>query len=302
MNLGAALLGLFTIFVVKMAVMGWAARLLFRLYGTVVTRPPRRPWLLVPPSSLPHIRLLWWALVLFAVSELTCGVEIFILFRSSALLGMVHSVTSASAMGLFVLALWRWSDGELFGFMGRECIGRRICARCTVAEGECRYGPLLRLAVTFVGLAAIPPLLASTETVRAEPQRYLLPFPAVDAWYTHALLPWLQRNFPGDDPSGAAYALPSAVQVLDYRVIPAVVIVLSMVAVAYLRRGREDVGLAVAAFATGALSYSYFGLVLYRAMGDALLGSLGHEVGEFWFLVATAEFLARTFERSEVAA
>ena len=49
------------------------------------------------------------------------------------------------------------------------------------------------------------------------------------------------------------------------------------------------------ALAAGLLTYVYFEIVLYRATGDVLFGSLAHEVGELWFLVATAELLRRSF-------
>jgi hypothetical protein len=52
---------------------------------------------------------------------------------------------------------------------------------------------------------------------------------------------------------------------------------------------------ALLAFSAGLLCYSYFELVLYRGTGDVFIGSLGHELGELWFVLITAEFLRRTF-------
>ncbi len=298
MDLGAALLSLLTVGVVKVAVMVVAAGLLVRLYGSAYAKRPRRLWLLVPQAHLPEIQALWWALLLFGISELTCGVEIWILFRSSAVLGIIHSVVSAAGMGLLLFAVFSYFDRKLFGFCGPSCIGNRICHGCPVAEGgACRYRALLQLVATLLGLAALPPLFVSTARIAAEPRRYLLPFRFLNAWYDERFMPWLQRVYPGNDPSGVAFSVPPAVQIVDYRLIPALVLALSAVAVALFHRRREGPGLRLVAFGSGALAYTYCELVLYRATGDALLGSLGHEVAEFWFLLATAEFLVRTFRR-----
>lgn len=296
MDLGAALISLVTVGVVKLAVMTIAGGLLVKLYGTVYGTRTRRLWLLLPDARVPEIRWLWWALLLFAVSELTCGVEIWVLFRSSATLGIIHSFSSALGMGLFVFAAYAYLDKKLFGFAARACIGNRICRSCPVREGAaCNYRSLLQLVASFVGLAAVPPLFASTAELSAEPRKYLLPFPSLNAWYDDRFSPWLQSVYPGNDPSGVAYSIPSAVQIVDFRVLPAIVLGLSVIAIALLQRRREKSAVLVQAFAVGVLAYAYCELVLYRATGDVLLGSLAHEVVEFWFLLLTAEFLVRTF-------
>lgn len=296
MALGAALLGLVIVYVVKIAVIVVAARLLLRVYRAAYTRPPGRLWLLLPEEDLPEVRVLWWSLLLFAASELTCGVEVYILLRSSRVLGAAHAFTSAAGMGLFAVGLFAFLDRKLLAWRARGCIGNRLCDGCPALAGKpCRYHALLQLGTTFVALAAIPPLFAPTSDLAAEPRRYLLPFPALNRWFDDSFVPWAQSLVPSYDPSGAAYYIRGSTLVIEYRVLPLVALGLAVVAIATARAGREARAVRLALFAAGVLAYSYFELCLYTVTGDALLGSLGHEVVEFWFLIATAEFLSRTF-------
>jgi hypothetical protein len=82
---------------------------------------------------------------------------------------------------------------------------------------------------------------------------------------------------------------------IEFRLLPALALVGSIYALVEVRRGREGRGLVVMAAAAGLLTYVYLEVVLYRATDDVLFGSLAHEVAEFWFLVATAELLRRSF-------
>jgi hypothetical protein len=300
MDFGSALFALTAAFLVKGAVMVLGGWLLLRLYGAAWRRPPARAWLLLPAESLPEVRLLWWALALFAASELTCGVEIYVLFQSSAILSGAHAVTSAAGMALFALGLYLFADRRLLRFGGPPCLANRICRGCTIAQG-CRFRVVILLLATFLALAVAVPLFAPAERMNADTSRYVLPFPALNAWYDSSVVPWLEANVPGYRRSGVAYYLPRSVLFIEFRVLPALALAGAVASVGLALRRREAAALKVAAAAAGGLCYSYFELVIYRGTGDVLLGSLMHEVAEFWFLVFTAELLRRCFPAGTAA-
>ncbi len=112
---------------------------------------------------------------------------------------------------------------------------------------------------------------------------------------THSRRSGCSLGRPTYQPSGVAYYLPSSMLFIEFRLLPFVSLVISIYALAQARRGRESRALALMAFSAGALAYVYFEMVLYAATQDVLIGSLAHEVAEFWFLVAMAEFLRRSF-------
>lgn len=292
MDLGAALLAIVTGFLVKGAVMVLAGWLVVRVYGATSAHPPRRLWLLVPDEERDRARILFWALLCFAVSELTCGVEIYVLSRSSAVLEGFHSVVSALGMALFALGLFRVLDRRFFRFTANDCLARRLCGTCTVrTDAGCKVRLSLLLLASSVVLASLLPLLAPTDRMTADLHRFALPLPALNAWYDRAVVPWLSAHVPGFDPSGQAFFFPSSVFVLEYRVIPLVAGALAVAAIVSLATHRLVRGVELLSLSVGALGYTYFELALYRGTGDLMLGSLGHEVFELWFLLFTVEVL-----------
>ncbi len=303
MDFGAALLALLIGLVVKVAVLVLGARLLLAMFRARQQSPPDRLWLLLPARSEPEVRLFWWSLVLFYISELTCGIEVYVLFRSSVAISSVHAITSAVGMGLFTLALYVWADRTLIRFRDKACLLNRVCRGCTVDAPEgCKFRLLLLVAGVFVALAAVFPLFAPTERLNADPSRYILPFESLNHWYDGVVVPWLVESLPNYEPSGIAYFIPEQILVLEFRVLPLIALAVSIVGIGKIRQGHEGRGAAWVAFGFGFLSYSYFELILYATTEDVLIGSLGHEVAEFWFLVALAVFLQRAFAPQSAAA
>lgn len=300
MDLGAAILALVTGLIVKVAVMILGGWLLVKLYRASHGAHPKRMWLLLPKEDLPEVRLLYWSLVLFFVAEATCGIEVYVLFRSSPWFSGVHAMCSAVGMGLFSLGVFLYLDKKLFRYGQKACLANRICKGCTYeAEVGCKYRAVLMLTATFVALAGLAPLFVPTEQMNADPRKWVLPFESWNAWYDGVWVPWLQDMVPGYDPTSIAYYLPESMMVIEFRVQPMICVALALVAIFLARSGRERLGSKVLVFAMGVLAYPYFELVLYRVTGDVYIGSLGHEIVEFWFLVAMAEFLRRTFPPEE---
>lgn len=295
MDLGASLLALLDLVVFKAAVMGLGGWLLLRLYRVRRPAEGRRLWLLVPQAEQPSLRVLWWSLVFFAASELSCGIEVYVLMQSNQWLTGFHALVSATGMALFALGAYQLLDARVIRFGRTGCAINRFCRGCTIEQPEgCKLRTLMLLLGTLLVLAALPPLFASTAELHAIPQRYLLPFPQLNGWYDGTVVPWIQATFPGTESTGSAYFLPTSMLFLEFRVIPLAGMGLALAGVAALLLGRDRLGPKLLLLAAGPLAYTYFELVVYVVIGEVILGSLAHEVGEFWFMLATVEFLRRT--------
>lgn len=296
MNLGAALVALLIAWVIKIAVMWLGARLILRLYRSAFAAPVKRPWLLLPQSDLPEVKLLFWGLVCFFASELSCGIEIYVILRSSPITSIFHSLVSSLGMALFAVGLWRHLDRKLFHYGGQGCLLNRLCKGCTIEEpAGCKYRTLLLMGASFVVLAALPPFLASTDQMVADPRRWMLPFPALNGWYDGAFIPWLKGILPALDPTGGAYYIFRSVNWVEFRLLPGAGLVLAIAGTILIHRGREARGLELVLAGLGVLGYVYLELVTFRLHGDALAGGVMHEVAELWFLLFCAELLARSY-------
>jgi len=87
--------------------------------------------------------------------------------------------------------------------------------------------------------------------------------------------------------------------VIEFRILPAIALTLALAGIFLLRTQREVLGLRLTVFAFGILAYTYLEILLYPATKNVLMGSLGHETAELWFLVITAEFLRRSFSPTD---
>ncbi len=295
MDFGAAAIALLTGGIVKIAVMALGGWLLFRLWRAERVPSPRRRWLVLPADARPTVRILRWALVAFCVSELTCGVEVYVLLRSSPITSAIHAFTSAAGMGLFALGLYRLVDERILRFGEARCRLRPVCRGCTLAGGGCRFRVTALLAATLVAIAALLPLAASTARMVADTRRWILPFPSLNAWYDRVAVRWLSAHFASYRATGLAFELPPSMFTIELRCLPLAALAIALAAARRFARGDVAAGARRLAFAAGVLSYSYFELVLYRGTGDVLLGSLAHEVAEYWFLLFTVELLRRWF-------
>lgn len=297
MDFGAILIALLTAGVVKVTVMVLSVRLVLKLYrASHLREKSHKLWLLLPDESLPEIRVLWWSLVLFAVSELVCGVEVYIFFQSNQVLASIHAVTSGFGMGLFAYGMFLFADRKFIHYGGDRCLANRICQGCTIeAPPGCKFRVFILLVTTFVMIAALGAFLAPTERMYADMKNWALPFDSMNAWFDATAVPWMIANLPGYDPTGKAFYIPEAELLIEFRILPALALLLCLISVRLIQGAREHIGMKIMVFALGMLAYTYFEIFLYPATGDALIGSLGHEVVELWFLVITAEFLVLSF-------
>jgi len=302
MDLGGILIALFDAVIVKGTVMVLAAWMVVKFYRAARRAHPQRSWLAVPGDQLPEARLLWWSLLVFLLSEVTCGLEMFAVGRTCAPLSVGHSSISGLGTGLFALALYVYFDKVLLRFAGSNCLVNRVCRGCTVRDGSpCRFTAVVILLAAFLVLAVVPPLYVPTERVYADLSRYALPSESLNAWFDNRVEPWLLEHVAGYQPHGAAFYLPPAMLVTEYRILPGLALLLSLFAIVLAKRRREALALRLLAFAFGVLAYTYLELVLYPATQDAVMGSLGHEVVELWFLFLFLKFLRKSFRPGEPA-
>ena len=164
MDLGATLMGLLIVVVIKVLVMVLPAVLLIRLLK-VSHSDTDKLWLLIPPQHRSRLRILIWGLILFAVSELACGVEIYVVTRSNALLACLHSITSFAAMGLTAVGLLQLFDWKYLHFVdtASPCIAVKTCGECTKRQsGVCRFSALLPIAAGLLILMSLPVFFAAS--------------------------------------------------------------------------------------------------------------------------------------------
>ena len=296
MELGSTLVALFLFGVVKVAVMVLAGVLLVRLLRAGWATPARIDRFTVTPQDRPALTLMLASLIAFAVSELVCGLEVYVFMHATGWVATIHSLTSALGMALLALGALTWFDRTLLRFGQPGCLMGRVCQSCTIEQPEgCRYRRLQLMIVTLVLLAALPLLFAPTERMFSNAAPWALPFDSWNAWYDDVVVPLLIERAPGYDPTGMAYSVPPTQLVIEFRLLPLVALALTLAALVVTARRREVLGQQLVALSVGVLAYCWFPAGLYVVTGDVLLGSLGHEVVELWFLIAFAEFLRRTF-------
>ncbi|MEI8254870.1 MAG: hypothetical protein WCJ30_04280 [Deltaproteobacteria bacterium] len=297
MQFGSALITLFDAVLVKSAVMLLTAWLLVVLWRSMRAVPAPMSWLRLADDESQEMRWLWWSLVMFAVSEVTCTVEIAAL-GSKAMDG-THSVSSSIGMGLFAVWLVRYLDRKIVRYGEPACVLNRICHGCTFSEAErCKFLNTGLYGAGFVAAAALVPLFVSTAPIPADPRVWTLPLPGANAWYDRAVVPWVRASFPHYDPTSVSYAFPRSTLIIELRVIPLVAATLALVAFAMMKAHREVRGFRVLAFGAGLLGYVYLEIAVFSSTREPIFGSIAHELAELWFLLVTKEILDRSFGRA----
>lgn len=298
MDFGAALMGLLIAFGIKLFVMIFAARLLFRLYRLSFVEAPRKLWLVIPEQERGRFRMLTWGLLFFCISEFTCGIEVYILTRSSLFFSWVHSITSTIAMACTAVGVFQLFDWKYFHMVDRSatCIAVKTCNVCTKrTSGECQYQFALLMTATLLLFMAAPVFFVSTAQIDADPRPYVLPFDSWNRWYDTQVIPWLNRNLSNVVTDGNAFFLPSGMLVLEFRILPLVSMLLAAFSIFSFLRKKEDEGIAALLLSFGSFAYVLFEAIIYGLTRDAIFGALVHESGEFLFLVMITNVLAKMF-------
>ena len=299
MDFGATLLGYLVAGLLKPAVMIISAIIAARMARSYWPPADGETWLHIPKDLRPAFLVLFLSLVLFVFSELFCATETYVLMCSDTTWQILHSLSSGIGMGFCAVGLFMLLDRRLLHFGGGACVFRSLCTGCPQRDGRtCRLQSFLFLGGILVILVALPPLFASTADMIANTARFVLPFDAINSWYDHVLLPRILAACPHYHPIGDVVYLRAIPQQLDYRIYPIITIALTFTGLILLIARKQTAslqGLYLILFAAGLIGYTYYQLLLQRAVGDLLLAALGHEVGELFFLITLIKILKLFF-------
>lgn len=299
MEFGATIMGYLCAGILKPIVMIFAGGLLVRMIRSYRQEATADAWLRITADQKPVYRILLVSLVFFALSELFCAFETYVLLCSDAKWQIMHSLTSGISMGLFAVGLFMLLDERLVHFGEGTCCMKPVCGGCPkITKGHCTVEPFVVLGCLLLVLMAIPPLFASTAQMTANPSLYVLPADGLNNWYDHTVMPWMMSVCPRYRPLGEVVFVTALPQAFDYQLLPVVSMALTLAGWLLFRSGKRVTqmrGLYLVVFASGLLGYTYYQLVLQRAMGDLLIAAIGHEVGELFFLFILVKMLTVFF-------
>ena len=220
----------------------------------------------------------------FVLSELTCATEIYVLYRPTAALRMVHSYASALGAALLVYATALALDRRALHYFdeSKHCAFIGLCRGCPRREGRsCRLHGLFFWALAFLTVMAVPLLWIPVRDFVVDPAGVALSSTSLNAFFDEKLAPMLTRTLPHWSVESLKFTIPSAMSLAEFRVIPAASIALGVAAMALSFVRRWDyVAFALACLAAGPLAYAYLEAAIYQLLPHVYLGSLGHEIAE----------------------
>lgn len=303
MDLGSALLGLFSAVVVKGGVMVVGLWLLLKLGKAVLPSQPAASWVNVPEDYRSEMKVVFWGLILFYIAELGCGLAILSLACPGAeVFDVIHSVVSGVGMSVFGLGMYLYLDKKILHYGDKMCLANRICRGCTIGEASgCKFHAFIILLALFIAMVALLAFWIPTDRVNLDPARVALPVESWNAWYDRVMVPYFRANVPGYEPGGKAYFIPESILFIEFRVIPAMAFLTLIVSIPFLLKRRDEIALKLLILSIGFLGYAYLEIVVYRGTNDALLGSLAHEAAELWFLITLVVFLRLAFPGTDRA-
>ncbi len=298
MDLGSALVSLLIAMVIKIFVMIIATRLVLILMGAIRSKNYLKTEITLEPSEVFEIKILFYSLLLFWISELVCGIEMYIILRTHYLLKIIHVFSSAFGMGLFLIGIFLIFDKRTLHIFhqNKPCFATSICKACTYRQGDkCSLELMYKFMLVMLFIATIPIFFASTEVQFADLAKYKLPFDSLNNYYDTVIIPFIQKIYPDYRPGGRELYVPYAQVLSEYRIIPVLTIILCLSAGILLYLKRFLYSICTALFAVGIIFFSYFQMLTNYLTQDSLLGALMHEITELWFLLLTIEILKKLY-------
>lgn len=303
MNLGAALIGITTAFVLKVLVLGLSAKLLYEAFRGLWEGKGRKELALA--DAMPRIpgRFVKAGLVLFMLGEVGCGIEIYLLWRPSELLKILHSMVSPLAVGCLLYGISLYFDQRVLHALGESeapCALQGICGVCKRRGGErCQYQPVFFWSMLLLAVAFLPLFYIRVRTLVADPADHVLPFPALNHWYDTVWAPWIERFLPGCATYRLRFEYPPVMTAVEFRWLPVLGFISSLGAatLSFVRR-RDSLSLGLACLAGGALSYCYVEAALFEILPYPYLSAFGHELVEVLGLVSIRAFMNGTFRNA----
>jgi hypothetical protein len=289
MEAGGFLMGTLSIGVGKTAVMIYTGVLLLRVLSALRARASARWPGLGEPAERASAQLLLWGLLAFGLSELTCGVEIYLVKAPLAYLRVVHSAASAVGAGLLLYAVLRLIDRRVLHVLDESgpCVAETHCKGCPRrSRGRCRFRPAIGWLLGFMAVMAVPLLFAPVAALTADPTAVPVPFEGLRTFFDESIVPAFQAMMPEWTPAELYFVIPEEMSFVEFRVLPLCGAALALTALGLLLFTRADrLAFLLTCLAAGALGFAYLEAVVYLIIPWVYVGSLGHEVAELFGLV-----------------
>ncbi len=305
MDLGSALVSLLIAMVIKIFVMIIATRLVLILLGAIRGKNYLKTEISLEQSEVFEIKILFFSLFLFWISELVCGIEMYIILQTHYLLKIIHVFSSAFGMGLFLIGIFLIIDKRVLHVFNQDkpCFAISVCKGCTYRQKEkCSFELMYKLMLVLLFIATIPIFYASTEVQFADIEKYKLPFESLNNYYDTVIIPFIQKIYTGYEPGGKDLYIPYAQVFSEYRIIPVLTIILCLSTGNLLYFKRMLYSICTALFAVGIIFFSYFQMLTNYVTQDSLLGALMHEIAELWFLLLTIDILKKLYRYRKTSA
>lgn len=284
MDFGAFILAMILSFGIKIPVMVFTTILLVRMYKVRKNE-----------ASNPDFNYLFFSLIFFAFSEIFCAFETYILKHAHFIGRILHAGTSSLSMAFFAVGVFLLLDRRLIHFSTVKCFGHDFCRSCTALSlATCKFSKLTVYSFFFLLFACFPPLFAPVDQMNADSRRYILPIESFNTWYDTVAVPFFRSMDSSYQPISAAMTLTTSPQVLVTKIMPLFAFLLIVIGIVmFLRKSlrAQMKGMMIIFFASGILAYTYNELILHRITGELLIGGMGHEIGEFLFLLCFGQIL-----------
>lgn len=289
MYLGAFLAGLFSIVVFKISVMILLGWLLWRVGVGVADRKGASLQALGRAEYGVAGKFMFWGLLSFFVSEVTCGIEVYILLGPNPYFRLAHSFSSAVGAGLLIYGLFVMLDRRALHYFdeGRACFLIPICKDCPKRNGkDCKFHPAYFWGMCIMVLAGVPLLFIPVRELVADPAVTALPFDSLNNFFDEKIVPFMQRWLPHWRKETMYFVLPKELTLAEFRIVPIASMLLGTGAVVLsFWKKYARISFLLACLSAGPLAYAYLEAVCYHIIPQVYLGSIAHEVAELLGLV-----------------
>lgn len=243
-------------------------------------------------------KFIFCGILSFVVSELTCGLEVYILLAPHPCMRLAHSISSALGAGLLMYGVFVMFDRRALHYFdqGRACFLIPICKDCPRRNREsCKFHAGYFWGMCFVVLAAIPLLFIPVRELVADPADIALPYESLNTFFDEKVVPLMKSVFGHWEKESMYFVLPRELTLAEFRYIPLASIVLGIGAIV-LSFGKRyaRVSFLLACLSAGPLAYGYLEAVCYHIIPQVYIGSIAHELAELLGLISLWSVLSHT--------
>jgi len=295
MYLGGFLVGIFSIGILKIGVMFLSVWLLWKIQQGRSGRPKANLRVLARAEHGVTGKFLFWGLFAFFISELTCGIEVYILLGPNAPLRLAHSFSSALGAALLLYGILMAFDHRVLYYFDEShpCVLFPVCKSCPRRTGQaCKFHPTFFWSLCFLVLIAVPLFFIPVRELIADPTVIALPSKSLNGFFDQEVVPLLERYLPHWKQESMYFVIPKEMTLVEFRYIPIASIAFGVSAlVLSFSKKRANLSFMLACFSAGPLMYAYLEATLFNMIPQVYLGSLGHEIAEILGLVVLRSIL-----------